>query len=149
LSASIATIKGTLIKWSFFLIVYTVVGLNQEMFLSQPMSLLPAALITLVTTFLLGTIIDKVGKSRRINNKRLISMVLLGTSKNAGFGAGLALSLFNRRTALPTTIQTIAMITYVIYLDYKKFKYKMILDGTKGLDKGVLYDVWHIIQSKK
>ena len=47
------------------------------------------------------------------------SMVLLGTSKNAGFAAGLALTLFSREAAIPSTIQTISMLSYIIFLDLK------------------------------
>ncbi|MFP3952183.1 MAG: bile acid:sodium symporter family protein [Candidatus Bathyarchaeia archaeon] len=118
-ASKLEPIKGTIINWCFFLVVYTVVGLNQEIFLSQPASLISAAIIALATTFLLGTIIDKVGLARRIDTKRVISMVLMGTSKNAGFAAGLALTLFSRKTALPSAIQTISMIAYIIYLDFR------------------------------
>lgn len=92
-ASRIATEGGPLINWSFFLVVYTVVGLNREVFLSQPSSIIPAAAITVATTFFLGYVIERAGRILRIDPKRVISMVLLGTSKNAGFAAGLALTL--------------------------------------------------------
>ena len=116
-ASRIAPVKGTLLNWSFFLVVYTVVGLNREVFLSQPSSLIPAAAITVTTTFLLGYLIERAGRTLRLDPKKVISMVLLGTSKNAGFAAGLALTLFGRQTAIPSTIQTIFMLSYVIFLD--------------------------------
>lgn len=119
ISKRIDPIKGTIINWCFFLVVYTIVGLNQEVFINQSSTLVSVSLITVATTFLLGTLIDKVGGVMRINPKRAVSMILLGTSKNAGFAAGLALTLFSRKTALPSAIQTISMITYIIYLDFK------------------------------
>ncbi len=115
----IAPVKGTLMNWSFFLVVYTVVGLNRGVFLSQPSSLIPAAVITITTTFLLGYVIERAGRLLQVDPKKVISMVLLGTSKNAGFAAGLALTLFGRQTAVPSTIQTISMLSYVIFLDLK------------------------------
>jgi BASS family bile acid:Na+ symporter len=118
-ASRIAPVKGTLLNWSFFLVVYTVVGLNREIILSQPSSLIPTAAITIVTTFFFGYIIEKAGWLLRIDPKKIISMVLLGTSKNAGFAAGLALTLFGRQTAIPSTIQTISMLSYVIFLDLK------------------------------
>lgn len=118
-ASKIAPIKGTLLNWSFFLVVYTVVGLNREVFLSQPSSLIPAAAITFVTTFLLGYLIERVGRMLRIDSKKIISLVLLGTSKNAGFAAGLALILFSRQSAIPSTLQTITMLSYIIFLDLK------------------------------
>jgi BASS family bile acid:Na+ symporter len=118
-ASRIAPVKGTLLNWSFFLVVYTVVGLNREVFLSQPSSLIPGAAITVTTTFLLGYLIERSGRLLRVDPKKVVSMVLLGTSKNAGFAAGLALTLFGRQTAVPSTIQTISMLSYVIFLDLK------------------------------
>jgi predicted Na+-dependent transporter len=43
-------------------------------------------------------------------------MVLLGTQKNTGLAAGLALSLFTDKTAVPATITTIFMLVYIIRL---------------------------------
>jgi BASS family bile acid:Na+ symporter len=119
-ASRIEPVRGTLINWSFFLVVYTVVGLNREVFLSRPSSLIPAAAITVSTTFLLGYVIDRAGRSLDVDPKKVISMVLLGTSKNAGFAAGLALTLFSKQTAIPSTIQTISMLSYIIFLDLKK-----------------------------
>ena len=119
-ASRIAPVKGTLLNWSFFLVVYTSVGLNQEVLLSQPSSLIPAAVITVTTTFLLGYLIERAGRILRLDPKKVISVVLLGTSKNAGFAAGLALTLFGRQTAIPSTIQTISMLSYIIFLDLKK-----------------------------
>ena len=116
-ASRIAPVKGTLLNWSFFLVVYTVVGLNRGVFLSQPSSLVPAAAITVTTTFLLGYLIERAGRALRLDPKKVVSVVLLGTSKNAGFAAGLALTLFGRQTAVPSTIQTVFMLSYVIFLD--------------------------------
>jgi len=120
IAPKIEGIKGTLTNWSFFLVVYTVVGLNREVLLSQPLSLIPAIAITVVTTFVLGYGIGRIGQLLKIDPKRVVSMVLLGTFKNTGFSAGLALTLFNNQTAIPSTIMTISMISYMILLDLKK-----------------------------
>jgi bile acid:Na+ symporter, BASS family len=55
--------KGILINWSFFVVVYTLVGLNRDVFVNQPFSLIPAAVIAISSTFLLGWIIERVGKA--------------------------------------------------------------------------------------
>ncbi len=116
----IARVRGPLLNWCFFLVVYTTVGLNRQVFATQPLSLIPAAAITVATTYLLGTAIERGGRLLEIDSKRVTSMILLGTSKNAGFAAGLALTLFGGETAVPMTVQTISMLTYVIYLDLRK-----------------------------
>jgi BASS family bile acid:Na+ symporter len=112
--------RGPLTNWSFFLIVYTVVGLNREVFLSQPLSLAPAAAITVTTTLLLGYAVERAGGLLRIEPGKVTSLVLLGTSKNAGFAAGLALTLLGRQAAIPSAIQTVFMLSQVILLDIRK-----------------------------
>jgi len=47
-------------------------------------------------------------------------VILLGTSKNTGFAAGLALTLFSEQTAVPSTVQTIFMLSSVIFLNLKR-----------------------------
>lgn len=113
-------IKGAITNWSFFIVVYTVVGLNREVFLGQPLSLLPVAAIAIASTFLLGWIIESVGDLFHIDPKTVNSLVLLGTLKNYGLAAGLSLTLFSKQTALPATVSTIFLIVYIIWLGFKK-----------------------------
>jgi len=119
-ASRIEPVKGSLTNWSFFVVVYTMVGLNREVFFSRPSSLIPVAAIAAASTFLLGYVIERVGWLLRIDPKRVTSIVLLGTLKNAGFASGLALILFNEQMAVPSTIFTIFMLCYIILLDLKK-----------------------------
>jgi BASS family bile acid:Na+ symporter len=119
-AARIAPIRGALTNWSFFLVIYTVVGLNQAVFFTQPLSLLPVAAIAAAATFALGTAIQRIGRLLRLNPRRVVSLTLLGTLKNTGFSAGLALALFDESTAVPSAIMNIFMLAYVILLDFRK-----------------------------
>ena len=111
--------KGTLTNWSFALVTYTIVGLNRSLFLSQPLAIAPVAFIALASTFLLGFGIEAIGRLLRVDKGKMISLVLLGTHKNTGLAAGLALTLFSDKTALPATVSTIFMIVYIIWLSLK------------------------------
>ncbi len=113
-------VKGAITNWSFFVVMYTIVGLNREMFLHRPFALAPVAIIALVSTFLLGWLIEKVGRWKGLDRATLTSLVLLGTLKNYGIAGGLALTLFSRKTALPATVSSVFMIVYIIWLDFKK-----------------------------
>ena len=73
--------------------------MNREMFLHRPLALVPVAIIALASTFLLGWIIEKMARRRRLDQATLTSLVLLGTLKNYGIAGGLALTLFSRKTA--------------------------------------------------
>ncbi|MEW6053779.1 MAG: hypothetical protein AB1552_08335 [Nitrospirota bacterium] len=116
----IEPIKGDITNWSFFLVSYTIVGLNQQVFLTQTLSLLPVAMISIVSTFLLGWLIEAVSKISHLEKKKTISIVLLGTLKNYGLAGGLALSFFDTKTALPSTVSVVFMIVYIIWLEFKK-----------------------------
>ncbi len=119
-ASKITSLRGPLINWSFFLVIYTVVGLNRGVFLNRPSTIVPLIIISVTSTFLLGFLIEKVSQFLHVVRERVVSMVLLGTSKNAGFAAGLALTLFSKETAIASTVQTIFMLAYVIFLDLRK-----------------------------
>jgi BASS family bile acid:Na+ symporter len=120
MAVRIEPVKGAITNWSFFLVSYTIVGLNRAVFLDQPLSLFPVALIALASTFFLGWVIEKLGGLLRIDPKTLTSLVLLGTLKNYGLAGGLALAFFSERTAIPATVSVIFMIVYIVWLGWKR-----------------------------
>jgi bile acid:Na+ symporter, BASS family len=118
LDARLEPWKGALTNWSFALITYTIVGLNRELFLNQPMSLLYPITIALMSTFVLGEIISRVARLWGLGRELTVSLVLLGTLKNAALAGGLALNLFNQQTAVPATVCAIFLIIYFIWLSF-------------------------------
>jgi len=113
-------LKGPITNWGFSLITYTIVGLNREMFLHDPLALVPTALIVIASTFILGWLIETVCKRiLRIPAETVTSLVLLGTLKNYGIAGGLALTLFGREVASPSTVSSIFMIIYIIWLEWE------------------------------
>ena len=114
--------RGTLTNWSFFLIVYTIIALNRQLFFDRPGALILPAVIALASTFLLGWVIETIGRLRQADAQTITSMILLGTHKNTGLAAGLALSLFSEKTAVPATITTIFMLVYMIRLSIQRHR---------------------------
>ncbi len=112
--------KGVITNWSFFVVVYTIVGLNQDVIMGEPLRLLPVVGIAVASMFVLGFIIEWSGKLFKINAQTRMSLVLLGTIKNYGLGAGLALALFGRESALPATVSTIFMFIYIIWMGIRQ-----------------------------
>ena len=112
-------IEGIIIKWCYSLILYTVVALNRETIIGQPSSLFPVAAIALASTFMLGFLIEWIGTLLHISKDKLTSLCLLGTLKNYGLAAGLALSLFSKESALPAAVFMIIMMIYIAWLDFK------------------------------
>jgi bile acid:Na+ symporter, BASS family len=116
----IEPVKGAVTNWSFFLITYTIVGLNKQYFVSHPLSLMPAAAVAAAGTFVLGWIIGKSANRFGIDRSKTVSLILLGTLKNYGLSGGLALTFFDRRTALPSTVSVVFMVIYIIRLEFRK-----------------------------
>jgi BASS family bile acid:Na+ symporter len=113
-------IKGIITNWCFFLITYTIVGLNRDLFLHQPLTLAPVMMIAVASTFVLGAVIEGLGRLLHIDSPTVVSLVLLGTLKNYALAGGLALTLFDKYTAIPAAMSTVFMIVYIVWLGFKK-----------------------------
>jgi BASS family bile acid:Na+ symporter len=119
LAPRLYSIRGPVTNWSFFLLTYTIVGLNRDLILGQPFSLFPVVVVALASTFLLGWGIEKAGALLHLPERVLTSLVLLGTLKNYGLAGGLALALFSKKTSVPATVSAVFMIVYIIWLELK------------------------------
>jgi bile acid:Na+ symporter, BASS family len=112
--------KGPITNWGFSLVTYVIVGLNREVFLYRPLSLIPTAIIVVATTFVLGWVIEViVVRFTKVSPEAVVSLILMGTLKNYGVAGGLALTLFNRETASPSTVSAVFMIVYIIWLEWR------------------------------
>lgn len=111
--------KGAIVNWGFFVVFLTVIGLNQKTFLEQPDVLIKIFIIALVSTFLGFILLNILLKKIGINQKKRISMILLGTFKNSGFAAAIALILFDKTTSLPGAIISAVYALYMIWLGSK------------------------------
>ena len=116
----IEPVKGLITDWGFFLILYTIMGLNRDILIGLPSILFPVAVIAFAGTFLLGSLIEWTGKLFHTNREVTTSLVLLGTLKNCGLAGGITLTLYSREATLPAAVFTIFIIIYVIWLDLKK-----------------------------
>jgi BASS family bile acid:Na+ symporter len=116
----IAPYRGTVTNWSFFVVLYTLVGLNRNIILGQPSALLPVGAISIFTMFILGFLIDWIGSRFHLPRETRTSLVLLGTLKNQGMAGGIALTMFSQEAALPAAVSTMVMIFYIIWLDFRK-----------------------------
>ena len=116
----IAPYRGTVTNWSFFVVLYTLVGLNRSIILGQTSTLLPVAAISIFTTLILGFLIDWIGSRFHLPRETRTSLVLLGTLKNQGMAGGIALTMFSQEAALPAAVSTMVMIVYIIWLDFRK-----------------------------
>jgi BASS family bile acid:Na+ symporter len=119
LSKKIDPYKGPITNWSFFLVIYIITGLNRDIFIQQPLSIVPVAVVAILTTFVLGWVIEKIGDFFHYEKAKLTSFVLLATFKNYGLAGALALVFFNPQTAVPATVTSAVGIIYFIWLEMR------------------------------
>jgi BASS family bile acid:Na+ symporter len=119
LSKKIDPYKGPITNWSFFLVIYIITGLNRDIFIQQPLSIVPVAVVAILTTFVLGWVIEKIGDFFHYEKAKLTSFVLLATFKNYGLAGALALVFFNPQTAVPATVTSAVGILYFIWLEMR------------------------------
>jgi BASS family bile acid:Na+ symporter len=118
----LAPVRGSLTNWGFFIVLYSIIGVNRDLIFSQPLTIIPVAGIAFAATFVLGWIIQKTGVLFNVDKKNIVSLVLQGTLKNQGISGGLAIALFAKEAAVPSAVYSIFMILYIIWLDWRKSK---------------------------
>jgi bile acid:Na+ symporter, BASS family len=119
ISSRIEPFYGAITNWSFFLLIYTMVGLNRDVFLGHPLSLIPVTIVAVLTTFAIGWVIELAGRVLKVPPPTLSSIVLLGTFKNYGLAGGIALVFFDSQTMVPATVTSVVGILYIIWLELK------------------------------
>ncbi|MFC1911821.1 bile acid:sodium symporter family protein [Chloroflexota bacterium] len=112
--------RGIIVNWSFFVVLFTIVGLNQSAFFSQFDVLLKMMLIAIVISFGLGYVIELVtGKILHVSRETSISLMLMGTFKNYGLASGILLALFGERAAIPASVCLVFGILYFVWLGFR------------------------------
>ncbi len=119
-SERIAPVRGLLTDWGFFVVLYSMIGVNRDLIFSKPMAILPVAGVVLIATFVLGFVIERAGALFKREPKSMVSLVLLGTLKNQGIAGGLAITLFEKEAALPSAVYSVFMILYIMWLDLRR-----------------------------
>jgi BASS family bile acid:Na+ symporter len=118
----LAPVRGLLTDWGFFVVLYSIIGVNRDLIFSRPLTIVPVAGVVFTTTFILGWAIQKTGVLFKMDRRNIISLVLQGTLKNQGIAGGLAIALFEKEAAMPSAIYSVFLILYFIWLDWRKSK---------------------------
>ena len=111
--------RGTMVNWSFFIVVFTIIGLNRQAFFGQLDVLLKIAIVAVAITFILGYIIELVAKALHISRATSISWILIGTRKNYGLASVISLTLLDERAAIPGAICLIFAILHFMWLSLR------------------------------
>lgn len=110
--------RGPVINWSFFLIIYTMVGLNRDAFLQEPRTLLLVSAIAFASTFVLAEVINRISRLLGVDKADRISFLLLGTRKTYGLAGAIALIFFSARAAMPAAVVSAFSIAHFVWLTW-------------------------------
>jgi len=111
--------KGHITDGCFFIIFYALVSGTRYLVIHRPLDVVFMFTIAAISTFLLGFIINMVGKYYGVPKGKISSLVFLGTMKNYGLAGAIALNVFNKQAALPALVFSVVMFIYTIWLKYK------------------------------
>ena len=104
-----------IVSWGFFLLSYTIMGLNRDAFLGEPETLLRLSLISFIASFVLAYLINITARLLKVDKATRISLVMMGTRKNVGLAAAMALTLFGPRAVMPAAVfMTINIIQFIL-----------------------------------
>ncbi|MEE4197155.1 MAG: hypothetical protein V2I54_05895 [Bacteroidales bacterium] len=115
----VARIRGKVVDWGFALIIFTAVGMNRDVFFSNPVILVLSSVVLLVATFGIGSLYELISKRSGIPSGRSITQVLLLTIKSSGFSVVTALTLFGKEAAIPSAILAVIVLLYLLFLSIR------------------------------
>lgn len=100
------------INLGFFLVTYTVVGLNSQALFGAGVS--SVALIAVIRTFVIGAAVYLCARLIGVDVQKRISYTLFASFKNLGMAAAISLVLFGPRAGIPAAVCILAETTFYI-----------------------------------
>jgi len=120
--------EGIIIDCCFFIVFYSITANGRDVIMNWPPDLISIVLIAFIGIFSLVFAIEKTGKLFHVAEKKITSLLLLGTMKNYGLSGGIALIFFTNEAAVPSLV--FAGVTF-IYTNWLKYKMRHIIGGSK------------------
>jgi BASS family bile acid:Na+ symporter len=116
LKEPIARWRGKIVNWAFTLVLFTIIGLNRDVFFSEPWLVFLIGLVNVIRSFGLAFVIDQVLKRWGVERPVRMSYLLMATLKNGGFASATALALFGERAAVPNGVAAAIAVPYLLWL---------------------------------
>ncbi|MGB2583543.1 MAG: bile acid:sodium symporter, partial [Dehalococcoidia bacterium] len=110
--------RNPVVNWGFFLVIYTMVGLNRDVFLQEPGTLLLVSVVAFTGTFVLAEVINRISRRLGVQKMDRISFMLLGTRKNDGLAGAIALIFFDPRAAMPAALVMTFSVFHFVWLTW-------------------------------
>jgi len=112
-------IRGKMVDWGFAIIIFTAVGMNRDVFFSDPKILLLVAVVLLAGTFGIGSLYQIIMPRLGVRKDLITTQTLLLTIKSSGFSVVTALTLFGREAAIPSAVLAVVVLMYLLFLSIR------------------------------
>ncbi len=114
-------VRGKVVNWGFALIIFTAVGVNRMVFLSNIDILLNVGLILFVAIFVLGQLYDFLAEKFGMPSDERITQNLILTLKSSGFSVVIAMTLFGGDASIPPAVLSVFVLLYLLFLSFKQW----------------------------
>ena len=118
LSGHIKRWRGTVVNWSFFVVLSTIIGLNRDAFFREFDLLVQVSIVAIVATLVLAHVIELVSKALHVDQRTTISLMLIGTMKNYGLASGIVLTTFSERATIPASVCLVFAVLRMVWLGF-------------------------------
>ncbi len=112
-------IRGRVVDFGFALIIFVAVGLNRQVFFTNPQLLALVATTLVISIFGLGILHQFVSKKMGVSYPTMITQNMLTTIKSSGFSVFTALTIFGQEAAIPSAVLAVMVLLYLIFLSLR------------------------------
>ncbi|MFC1980179.1 bile acid:sodium symporter family protein [Chloroflexota bacterium] len=110
--------RGTVVNWSFFIILFTIIGLNNQAFFGEFDVLVRLSIIGIMVSFVLSYAIELIAKAFHARQETIISLIFVGAMKNFGLASGIMLTLFTERSTITSSIFIVFGLLRTLWLGF-------------------------------
>jgi len=118
LAQSIDRWRDTAINWCVFIVTFTIIGLNREIFFGQPDVLLRVVIIAAAATFGIGHATHYIARKLHIDDPTSVSWMIMSTRKNTGLASVVAIAFLSERAAFPAAVCAIFEVSSIMWWGY-------------------------------
>ncbi|NVO10878.1 MAG: hypothetical protein HXX16_13005 [Bacteroidales bacterium] len=115
-------IRGKIVDWGFAVLIFVAVGINRQVFFTEPMILLRISLVLFIAIFGLGLGFEIIAKFFKVESSIQKTQSMLISIKSSGFSVFTALALFGREAAIPSAVMAVMVLLYLIFLSLRMKK---------------------------
>lgn len=115
LAQSIDKWRDTVINWCVFIVTFTTIGLNREIFFGQLDVLLKVVIIAAAITFGIGHATHYIARKLHTDDPTSISWMIMSTRKNSGLASLVAIAFLSERAAFPAAVFAIFEVLSIIW----------------------------------